>query len=136
MAERVMMLRTELFKTVARGETRVIAVRDTLTLPSEDTDATVIDSMHCQQGRFGIGYHFLVTLNGNIQLCRDINTCGSHSRNLDDISVAIGVTGGVDEEGKRLNTRNPTQNEAIHDLVEFLSITYPQAEVSDRPTAE
>ena len=136
MVERVAMLRTDLFKTVARGETRVIAVRDTLTLPSEDTDATVIDSRHCQQGRFGIGYHFLVIHNGNIQLCRDINTCGSHSRNLDDISVAIGVTGGVDEEGKRLNTRNPKQDAAIHDLVEFLSAAYPQAEVSDRPTAE
>ncbi len=130
------MLRTDLFKTLARGNTRVIAVRDTLTAPSEDTDATVIDTIHCRQGRFGIGYHFLVILNGDIQLCRDIETCGSHTKNLDDISVAIGVTGGVDEEGNRSDTRNPEQVEAIADLIEFLKDRYPQAEVSDRPLGE
>jgi len=130
------MLRTNLFKTVARDETRVIAVRDTLTIPSGETDAYTIDTMHCLQGRFGIGYHFLVILNGNIQLCRDIETCGSHSRKIDDISVAIGVTGGVDEEGTRTYTRTPEQVSAIEDLIEFLAERYPTAEVSDRPQGD
>jgi hypothetical protein len=127
------MLRTDLFKTVARGNTRVIAVRDTLTEPSEDTDAYTVDTAHCRQGRFGIGYHFLVIHNGDIQLCRDVDTCGSHTRDFDDISVAIGVTGGIDEEGNRAFTRSDDQSEAITDLIEFLSTRYPLAEVSDHP---
>jgi hypothetical protein len=127
------MLRTDLFKTVARCNTRVIAVRDTLTTPSDETDAHTIDTIHCRQGRLGIGYHFLVIHNGNIQLCRDVNTVGSHTRNLDDISVAIGVTGGVDEEGTRQFTRNPEQVSAIDDLIELLSRMYPEAEVNDLP---
>ena len=127
------MLRTNLFKTVARGETRVIAVRDTLTAPSEDTNAFTIDAQHCRQGRFGIGYHFLVIHNGNIQLCRDVHTCGSHTRNLDDISVSIGVTGGIDENGDRMFTRNLEQVSSIDDLITFLSQVYPEAKVDDRP---
>lgn len=127
------MLRTDLFKTVARDNTRVIAVRDTLTAPSVDTDAYTIDAQHCLQGRLGIGYHFLVIDAGDIQLCRDVDTCGAHSRNLDDISVAIGVTGGVDEEGNRAHTRNEEQVEAVDDLIRFLNDRYPDAEVDDRP---
>ena len=127
------MLRTDLFKTVARGNTRVIAVRDTLTAPSVNTNAYTIDTQHCLQGRLGIGYHFLVIDAGDIQLCRDVDTCGSHSRNLDDISVAIGVTGGIDDEGNRTNTRNEEQVEAIDDLIRFLNDRYPDAEVDDRP---
>jgi N-acetyl-anhydromuramyl-L-alanine amidase AmpD len=130
------MLRTDLFKTMARGNTRVIAVRDTLTPPSDETDAYTIDTQHCRQGRLGIGYHFLVVNKGDIQLCRDIETVGSHTRNLDDISVAIGVTGGVDKEGQRTFTRNPDQIEAIDDLIAFLSQRYPEAEVNDRPLGQ
>ena len=127
------MLRTDLFKTVDRVNTRFIAVRDTLTAPSEDTDAFSIDTLHCRQGRFGIGYHFLIIFNGDIQLCRDVNTCGSHTKNLDDISVAIGITGGINEDGDRRNTRNVEQVEALTDLTLFLEALYPEAEVSDRP---
>lgn len=127
------MLRSDLFKTVARDSTRVIAVRDTLTEPSEETDAYTIDAAHCRQGRLGIGYHFLVIDGGDIQLCRDIETCGSHTRDFDDISVAIGVTGGIDKEGNRVDTRNPEQVSAINDLIDFLSLRYPHAEVNDKP---
>lgn len=127
------MLRTDLFKTVDRASTRFIAVRDTLTKPSANIDALVIDTIHCRQGRLGIGYHFLIITNGDIQLCRDVATVGSHSRDYDDRSVAIGIVGGTDEEGVRLNTRNPEQLEALQDLTEFLHQMYPDTEVHDRP---
>jgi len=127
------MLRTSLFKTLARVNTRVIAVRDTLTVPSEDTDAFTIDARHCREGRLGIGYHFLIIHNGDIQLCRDVNTCGSHTRNFDDISVAIGITGGITGEGTRAFTRNEEQIEALADLTAFLSTLYPEAGVNDQP---
>lgn len=130
------MLRTDYLKTKARDETRVIAVRDTLTPPSEDTDVYTIDQSHCRQGRFGIGYHFLVVDQGHIQLGRDIETCGSHTKNLDDISVAIGVTGGVNENGDRTFTRNPEQIAAVNDLISFLTERYRDAEVQDDPRGE
>ncbi|WP_371731484.1 hypothetical protein, partial [Marinobacterium sp. xm-d-509] len=84
-------------------------------------DIRKIDAIHCRRGRLGVGWHFLILVSGDIQLGRDIETCGSHSRGIDDLSVSIGVVGGVDEDGTRTNTRNPEQLEALTDLICFLS---------------
>jgi N-acetylmuramoyl-L-alanine amidase len=131
-----MRLRTDLFQTVARTDTRVIAVRDTLTPPKQSTDAYEIDTAHCRQGRLGIGYHFLILIDGTIQLCRRIATCGSHSKHLDDISVAIGVVGGITEDGDRASTRNPEQEQSLADLTRVVQEIYPDAETDDRPLGE
>lgn len=127
------MLRTDLFKTVDRAETRFIAVRDTLTPFDPTTGASEIDLKHCRQGRLGIGYHFLINTEGDIQLCRAVDTVGSHSRAYDQVSVAIGVVGGIDLNGDRVDTRSIDQQEALSDLTVFLETLYPAAEVNDRP---
>ena len=129
------MLRTDLFKTVSRVETRFIAIRDTRTKPKDiaETNAQTLDALHCKQGRFGIGYHFLILSGGTIQLCRDIQTCGSHTQHKDDISVAVGVVGGVDDEGTKALTRDEEQQSSLSDLIEILVMLYPQAVLDDAP---
>jgi len=126
------MLRTDLFKTVDRAETRFIAVRDALTHLGDPHDISRIDASHCKQGRLGVGWHFFVLGNGNIQLGRNIETCGSHTKGLDTLSVAIGVEGGTDKAGDKELTRTAAQWSAIEDLIEFLSNRYPSSEVSDQ----
>lgn len=125
------MLRTDLFKTVRRAETRFIAVRDSLTQPDPEIDAKHLDAEHCRQGRLGIGWHFLILVCGAIVLCRDIDTVGAHSVNHDHLSVSVGIVGGLDENGDRKNTRNPEQVAALDDLVPVLKGFYPDAEVHD-----
>lgn len=127
------MLRTDLFETVERASTRFIAVRDTLTPSSPLVDARAIDIKSCRQGRLGIGVHLLLTTEGDIQLGRDIETVGSHSRSLDATSVAVGVVGGLDDEGNRTANRTPDQLEALVDVLECLSERYPDAVVDDAP---
>lgn len=127
------MLRTDLFKTVDRAETRFIAIRDTLTKPDLDIDIRDLDVIHCKQGRLGVGWHFVVLGTGTIQLGRNIETCGSHTKGQDDLSVAVGVVGGLDEEGTRALTRTTEQWQAIDDLVRFLQDRYPDASISDNP---
>lgn len=135
-------LRTDLFKTVDRAETRFIAIRDTLTKPDLEYDIQTMDEIHCKSGRLGVGWHFLVLTSGTIQLGRDIETCGAHSRDetcvahskdLDKISAAVGVVGGVDEHGTRINTRTVEQREALDDLMVVLGGRYPDALTSDVP---
>jgi hypothetical protein len=127
------MLRTDLFKTMDRAETRFIAVRDTLTKADPELDIRHFDQTHCRRGRLGVGWHFLILVSGDIQLGRYINTCGAHSKNLDEVSVAIGIVGGKDDERKLNYTRNPEQEEALADLIEVLKGIYPMAEVNDSP---
>ena len=128
------MLRTDLFKTVDRVDTRFIAVRDTLTKPGLELTIGELDVLHCNKGRLGVGWHFVVLDTGTIQLGRNIETCGSHTKGQDDLSVSIGVVGGLDEEGKRALTRTDEQWQAIDDLVQFLQDRYPSATISDNPT--
>jgi len=127
-----MNLRSNLFKTLPRERTDYIAVRDTITEAKEDIDAVKIDALHCRQGRLGIGYHFLILTNGNITLGRHIETVGSHSKRMDDISVAIGIVGGLVDK-VRTDTRNLQQIDALEDLKLVLQERYPNAEVHDRP---
>lgn len=127
-----MTLRCNLFHTLPRGSTKYIAIRDTLTSNKEEFDAYLIDTIHCRQGRLGIGYHFLILTKGDIQLCRHPEATGSHSRNLDEISVAVGLIGGV-TNGVRENNRTPEQLEALDDLIGVLRERYPTAEIDDRP---
>jgi len=128
-------IRTDYFKTKERDVTSYIAVRDTLTRPSVAESMTVsdLDADHCRRGKFGIGYHVLVLHDGTAVQCRPLDTIGAHSRKLDQISVAIGVVGGLDEEGKRMNTRTPEQTEMIEGLIAVLKVEYPEATVDDNP---
>lgn len=127
------MLRTDLFKTVDRGDTRFIAVRDTRTQAHQSIDIKEMDLRHCRQGRLGVGYHFLLLVDGSIQLGRNLKTVGSHSRKYDANSVAIGVVGGVNKEGELANTRSPDQLLSLDELSAFLKTVYPQASVHDEP---
>ena len=128
-----MTLRCNLFPTLPRGSTLYFAVRDTLTQSKPTIDASTIDEIHARQGRLGIGHHFLILVDGTIQLCRHLSSVGAHSRNMDEISVAIGLVGGVDRNGERTNTRTQDQLEALDDLLDVLREYYPEAEVHDRP---
>lgn len=131
------MLRCELFPTIDREVTQYIAIRDTLTRNDPTINAYDIDAVHCRQGRVGIGYHFLILSNGDIQLCRRLHSVGSHSKYLDGQSVAVGIVGGVGDteeaEGLRMDTRSPEQLSALRDLTIILQNLFPEAEVHDRP---
>lgn len=131
-----MTLRADIFTTAERAETRFVAFRDTITIPDEQTDVRTIDLKHCRQGRFGCGFHFLITTKGDVQLGRPVETIGSHSRHYDRISVGVGVVGGLNEEGKRAFTRTVEQQAALDDMLTFLQERYPLAELNDVPHPE
>lgn len=123
-----------MFKTVDRAKTRFIAIRDTLTKPDLEVDIQTMDEIHCKTGKLGVGWHFLVLTSGTIQLGRDIETCGAHSKEIDKVSVAVGVVGGVDKDGNRAYTRSPEQTQSLEDLMVILANRYPQATTSDNPS--
>ena len=128
------MLRTELFRTLDRDATRFIAVRDTITLPCSTITVQDMDAKHCRQGRLGIGWHYLILIDGTVETGRSETTCGSHSKDLDRVSVAVALVGGLNEAGARANTRTPEQLKTLAGLIKRLQIRYPEAEVHDNST--
>ena len=64
----------------------------------DSINAEVIDRWHKKRGWKGIGYHFLVLIDGSIETGRMINKCGAHTKGLNCSSISICYVGGVESE--------------------------------------
>lgn len=75
---------------------------------SIDTTASTIHSWHLGQGWSGIGYHFVIKQNGEIERGRPIDTIGAHAGTAGNVdSIGICLTGNFNMEdptNKQLNS--------------------------------
>ena len=61
---------------------------------------TEIDKWHREKGYNGIGYHYVIGLNGEVWKGRDINLIGAHTQGQNANSIGICYVGGVDKNMK------------------------------------
>lgn len=85
--------------------------------------ADEIDRVHRRRGWLRIGYHFIITSEGEIQKGREIEQAGAHSRGFNDCSIGIGVCKGFTE----------AQDSSLLSLVTLLTMKYPRIEVMNHP---
>ena len=89
--------------------------------------------MHRQRGFAGIGYHFVIYLDGSIHDGRDISKIGAHTTGHNTGSIGICYVGGLDKRdtnGKMIkDTRTYQQKNALYHLVKRLMEMYPIKEV-------
>ena len=101
----------------------------------DSINAEVIDRWHKKRGWKGIGYHFLVLIDGSIEPGRMINKCGAHTKGLNCSSISICYVGGVESErdskGKypAKDTRTSEQKETMLELLHVLRKMYPDAKI-------
>ena len=88
-----------------------------------------IEKWHRDKGYNGIGYHYIVGLNGEVWKGRDINLIGAHTKGYNSNSIGICYVGGVDKSMKAKDTRTPAQKVALHNLVKDLKKQYPKASI-------
>jgi N-acetylmuramoyl-L-alanine amidase len=110
---------------------KYLVVHCSATPPDMDVDATMIDRWHRQQGWFGIGYHFVIKRNGELQTGRPITQAGAHAIRVNDCSLGICLAGGVSKEDPRTAENNftPAQMRALQRLLEQLLVKFPAAQV-------
>lgn len=77
-------------------------------IKSHDNPET-IDKWHRERGWTCIGYHFVITQNGDVWACRPKNTIGSHVKGYNNNSIGICVTG--------RNNFTPEQLESLEILI-------------------
>lgn len=107
-----------------------IVVHCSATPEGRDVSASTIDDWHKQRGWSGIGYHFVVGLNGNIEYGRDLNKTGAHVKGHNTGSIGICYIGGLDSVSKTAkDTRTSEQKESLLDLIKTLKKLHPQATV-------
>ena len=88
-----------------------------------------VDRWHRQRGFFGIGYHFLVLLDGTIATGRPLWRVGAHCTGHNTHSVGICYVGGLDAQGKPKDTRTPEQRKAMQQLIQLLKSVFVGATV-------
>ena len=101
----------------------------------DSINAEVIDGWHKDRGWKGIGYHFVILIDGKIETGRMINKCGAHTKNYNCSSIGICYIGGVESEkdsnGKypAKDTRTSQQIATLLELLRLLKKIYPDAKI-------
>lgn len=91
--------------------------------------AADIDRWHKAQGWSGIGYHYIIDIDGKVETGRAEYQTGAHAKGHNANSIGICYIGGLDINGKFKDTRTPEQRKSLAELVARLKVKYPKATV-------
>lgn len=117
-------LRTDYFPTRKRAETNCINISYTGTIADPRVDAVALDMVDACKGYFGITYHYVILLNGDIEIGRDPQTTSSRGRLAEKRhdTIFIGVVGGLNmEDGRRIVTITDAQRLALSNLEQAIA---------------
>ena len=96
--------------------------------PDQTSSVAQIDTWHRQRGwKLGIGYHYVVRRNGEIEHGRPEWMIGAHCLNHNAHSIGICYEGGLDARGQPADTRTGEQKASLRRLLEDLHRRYPRA---------
>lgn len=113
-----------------------IVIHCSATAEGNNYKAADIDRWHREKGYNMIGYHYVIDLDGSVEIGRPLSMAGAHcidkglsKTSYNSHSVGICYIGGLDYNGKPKDTRTDAQKESMRTLVERLCEKYPIKEV-------
>jgi N-acetylmuramoyl-L-alanine amidase len=102
-----------------------IIIHCSATPEGRDVSTETIRQWHTAKGWSDIGYHYVIELDGSVNMGRDIDRIGAHTRGENTGSIGICYVGGMDSNMKHpKDTRTAKQKEAIKCLISDLKSTY------------
>lgn len=110
-----------------------IVIHCTATMQNVDFRASDIDKWHRHRGFNSIGYHYVIDLDGTIEVGRPESVVGAHVKDFNVNSIGIVYVGGLakDATGQVIpaDTRTEAQKKALVNLLTELKKKYPNAEI-------
>ena len=94
-----------------------------------DIGVKEINEWHLSRGWSGCGYHFIIKLDGTIEVGRDIEKIGAHCKGYNRNSIGICYAGGRGDDDKPKDTRTDSQKITMSALIISLQASNPNAEV-------
>lgn len=101
-----------------------IIVHCSATKAGQDFTAADIDCWHRERGFNGIGYHYVIRLDGKLEKGRDVSQAGAHCRGWNERSVGICYIGGLDANGRPADTRTNAQKRVLYQIIMDLQREY------------
>ena len=109
-----------------------IVIHCSATRAGQDVHASDIDKWHKERGFAMIGYNYVITLDGKVEVGRPLNRDGAHcntagvsGKAYNKHSSGICYVGGLNHLGKPADTRTYQQKRALVNLVYRLMEEYP-----------
>lgn len=118
-----------------RKATDLIIIHCSATKPSMDIGRKEIDRWHRERGWLGIGYHYVIRRDGEVEVGRDLMQAGAHAHGYNDRSIGICMVGGIHEHKMQGRWPKPEANfteaqwEALDTLVDQMLEQFPDAKV-------
>jgi len=95
------------------------------TREGKDFSVDTIRDWHVNgRGWSDIGYHWVIRLDGSIEVGRPLEKSGAHTKGHNKDSVGVCYIGGCDADGKPKDTMNPEQEKAWRMIVLSLRTLY------------
>ena len=111
-------------------EVKYIVIHCSATKEGVNVSAATIDTWHKRRGWNGIGYHYVIGIDGAIEAGRAVNTMGAHvGGGGNRASIGIAYIGGVDANLKAKDTRTEAQKKSLIKIIEILKNIYPEASI-------
>ena len=97
-----------------------IVVHCSATKDGVDYGMEDIKKWHLQRGFKNIGYHFVIKLDGTIEIGRPLDKVGAHVSGYNSGSIGICYIGGLTKDNKASDTRTDKQKKSLLELIELL----------------
>ena len=107
----------------------MIVIHCSAVRPDQTSSAAQIDSWHRKDNhwKLGIGYHYVIRRDGEIESGRPEWMVGAHCKNHNAHSIGVCYEGGLDIRGQPDDTRTENQKAAMRWLLRQLHRSYPKA---------
>ncbi len=106
-----------------------IVIHCSATREGQDVSAATIRSWHLAKKWADIGYHFVIRLDGTIEVGRPLARAGAHVEGYNARTIGICYVGGVGADGQPKDTRTPEQKAALLTLLTELRSRFPGATI-------
>ena len=97
-----------------------IVIHCSATKEGKDYTIEDIKKWHLQRGFKDVGYHFVIKLDGTIEVGRSLDKIGAHVTNHNTGSIGICYIGGLSSNNKAKDTRTDEQKESLTNLINVL----------------
>lgn len=105
----------------------LIVIHCTASKEGVELSVADIDKMHKARGWKGIGYHYVIGLDGVPRLGRPVQEVGAHVKGHNGDSIGIVYVGGLDDDGKPKDTRTAAQKKSLVELLKMLKVQFKDA---------
>ena len=110
-------------------EVKLLVVHCSATRCNKNFSVEALRRCHLARGFASIGYHFYITRDGEVHICRPVHQIGAHATGWNDKSIGICYEGGLDAEGHPADTLTPEQFEQLEQLLSRLLKLFPKAQL-------